>query len=436
MTSQQRHFFFIVIGFLMLTGRGELLAQTKNSPDTNIVVTDTTNLDALFSRARELSYAGNNTLARKICQKILEKKPNYYDVRTFIGRTWSWEKQYDNARTELSRVLIEKESDYEALNALIDVELWTKSLIVAGDYLKIALGYYPTSEDLLLKKARLQVMREDKEDAAITLQRILELNPGNKEALDMLNGMSDSRLNNRFQMNFSADYYPEDQVPQTFVSGELGRAFNFGSIIYRASVAKRYNRTGFQQELDSYARFMKGNYFYFNVGFGDTTKVFPKFKAGAEMFQKLPAGFELSGGWRYLLYTNPGVNIYTGSLGNYFRNYWINLRVYMTPKKNLPTSDILKSSSQTYILEFRNYFGDAENYISFRAGNGQAPDDRKVLTAQDIIRLKTISGAVEYQKRAFGRWIAQFEMNYYYVEVRKDVFQQHIVVGIQMKTIF
>src|SRR4051812_37179756 len=79
-------------------------AQKGN--DTTVVITDTTNIDALFKKARDLSYSNNNAQARRICQKILEKNPSYYEVRTFIGRTYAWDQLYDNARTELSRVLI------------------------------------------------------------------------------------------------------------------------------------------------------------------------------------------------------------------------------------------------------------------------------------------------------------------------------------------
>ena len=142
------YFFFLIL----LTLGFSTHAQTKGS-DTTIVITDTTNIDALFKKARELSYQENYSQSRRICQKILEKNPSYYDVRTFIGRTYAWQKMYDAARTELSRVLIEKENDYEALSALYDVEFWSENFEVAKDYLKIALGYYPLSEDLLLKKS-------------------------------------------------------------------------------------------------------------------------------------------------------------------------------------------------------------------------------------------------------------------------------------------
>src|ERR1043165_213111 len=89
--------------FTCLLFAGKVNGQGRAS-DTIVVVTDTTNIESLFKKAREYSFDGNYPQARRICIKILEKKPNYFEVRTFLGRTYAWEKQYDNARTELSRV--------------------------------------------------------------------------------------------------------------------------------------------------------------------------------------------------------------------------------------------------------------------------------------------------------------------------------------------
>ncbi|MBP7438344.1 MAG: tetratricopeptide repeat protein, partial [Bacteroidia bacterium] len=134
---------------MLLAFGGKLSAQSKG--DTAIVINERTDIDALFKQAREVSFAGNNLQARRILQRILERKPDYYDVRTFLGRTYAWDRQYDNARTELSRVLIDRENDQDALLALIDVEDWSGNPEVANQYLKLGLSYYPTSEALLMK---------------------------------------------------------------------------------------------------------------------------------------------------------------------------------------------------------------------------------------------------------------------------------------------
>ena len=234
---------------------GKVRGQNRAS-DTVVVITDTTNLDALFKKAREYGFDNNYAQAHRICQKILERKPTYYDVRTFLGRIYAWEKQYDNARTELSRVLIERENDYEALSTLFDVEYWTESYSVANDYLKIALGYYPTSEGLLIKKAKLQIKLEEKGEAALTLRRILDLNPGQKEAINMMNSLEGRKLRNNFQASFLVDLFAKaTSDPRQLVSAELGRNFIFGSLTLRGYFGDKFKKQGFQYEAESYAHF-------------------------------------------------------------------------------------------------------------------------------------------------------------------------------------
>jgi YaiO family outer membrane protein len=422
-----------IIPSILMLFHFPLLAQSVQKADTVIIVTDTTDFDRLFKRAREIGEQKNYNFARKICYKILEKKPNYYDVRTYIGRTYSWEDKYDNARTEFSRVLIEKENDLEALSALIDVEYWTNNLEVANNYLKIAMGYYPTSEALMIKKAKILLRQGEKESAALSLRKVLDLNPGNKEAISLLNSMSDSRLSNRFSVSYSTDFF-DTRAPHKLAYAEIGRSFAFGSIIYRASYAEKFEFKGLQAEADGYLRFVKSNYLYVNLGFSDS-RIFPDLRAGVEIYQKLPAGFELSGGYRYLRFTSPGTSIYTFSLGNYFRNYWFAFRTYLTPKVTLGTEQFLQKTSQSYILNIRNYFDDADNYFGIRLGRGQSPDDRR-LTESNTPRLKSMQGGLEYQRRTFGRWVMKGEITVADEEIREGEYMKRLSIGVQMKTVF
>lgn len=407
-------------------------AQIKAS-DTLIVVTDTTDLDALFKKAREFSYNDNFAQARRICVKILEKKPNYYEVRTFLGRTYTWQKNYDMARTELSRVLIEKENDLDALSALFDVEFWSENYEVANDYLKIALSYYPNNEDLLLKKAKLQMKLDDKGAAAISLRRILDLNPGNKEAIQLMNTLEGRRLNNSFQVGYSVDEYSKTKPPQELASTQLSRNFTFGSLIMRINLANKFEKKGLQYELESYVHFTKFMYANLSTGFAYDV-IFPKEKYGAEFYFKLPAGFEVSSGFRYQKYLN-GTTFYTGSIGNYYKNYWFNVRTFISPKKDSTVeSTSLKNSSITLIVTARNYFGDGDNFFGIKAGTGQSPDERKTL---DIAQLtKSYSAGFEFQKTAFGRWVLKTELTYSKENIRVDSFTQRITTAVTLKTVF
>jgi YaiO family outer membrane protein len=417
-------------------------AKGQGRADTTIIVTDTTNIEALFKKARELSYDNKYSQARRICQKILEKKPNYYEVRTFLGRTYAWEKQYDNARTELSRVLIERENDYEALNALFDVEFWTESYSLAGDYLKIALGFYPTSEELLIKKAKLQIKLEEKGEAALTLRRILDLNPGQKEAIRLMNTLEGRKLSNNFQTGFLVDLF-DSKNPQHLYSVEVGHNFNFGSLTFRNNYADRFNKKGLQFELESYAHFTSKNYVNLLVGYSDkkilasknqTSGIFPDYKFTGEIYQKLPKGFEVSFGIRYQKFSKSST-FYSASLSNYYKDYWFSIRTFITPKTDSIVRDArLDKTSVTVIGNIRVYFGDSDNYLGFKAGSGRSPDETETLDVATFYQ--TFQGGVELQKRAFGRWLMKCDVSYGKETPVRARNIQRISTTITLKTVF
>jgi len=403
--------------------------------DTTVVITDKSDIDALFKQARNLGSSDNTEQARRICQKILERNPNYYEVRTYLGRTYAWDKMYDNARTELSRVLIEKENDLDALSALVDVEMWSGNYDIAADYLKIGLASHPTSEELLLKKAKVQLRQNDKESTALTLRRVLDINPGNKDALNMMIALDMDRLNNRFQLQYESDFFDRDYKPQQLLSAEISRSFKFGSMTMRGSAADRFGYQGIQYEVESYVHFTRSTYADLTIG-TSTSRIFPKQNYGAEVYQKLPAGFELSGGLRYLQFTQ-STTIFTGSLSNYYKNYWLSLRMFVTPRQQdtLTDASFIKRSSETFFLRVRRYLGDADNYIGIRTGYGESPDDRRFIS-QTIIRLQTWQIGLELQRRAFGRFFIKGDINYAQQELRKDQIYQRISLGLQLKTSF
>jgi YaiO family outer membrane protein len=410
--------------------------QSKSS-DTSIVITDTTSIELLFKRARELSYDKNYSLAIRICQKIIEKKPGYFEVRTFLARTYAWDKQYDNARIELSKVLIEKENDFDALNTFFDVEFWTESYSVASDYLKIALGFYPNSEELLLKKAKLQIRLEEKSEAALTLRRVLNLNPGQKEAVRLMNSLEGRKLNNGFKAGMQVDLldkivFNKDIVQYLYVV-EYSKSYAFGSVLLRTNYANKFNVQGPQFELESYVHFNPKIYTNLLVGYSNIS-IFPDYNLNGEMYFKLPNGFETSAGVRYRISDKNSFN-YTASLSNYYKDYWFNIRTFFTPKTDQKVrSANLSKSSITVLANIRIYFGDSDNFMGFKAGSGRSPDENKTL---DVAAIRQASqGGLELQKRIINRWLMKLDVSYSKEEVGDTRFNRRISTNITLKTVF
>jgi len=424
------------------------VAQKKTAEDTVIVISDTTDLDALFKRARNLAYNKEYEPSRRILNAILENKPDYYDVRSFLGRTYAWDQQYSAARTEFSRVLIEKPDFADALDALIDVEIWTEQFTVANEYIKVALGYYPTSEQFLMKRVKVSLRQQDKLTASLTLRKILEINPGNKEALKMLNETGGLKLNNHVQAGYITDFFDKQNLPQQLFSLEYGKSFRAGSFNLRGNYAERFEKKSFQGEVDAYVHVLRKNYVYLNGGYSESS-LFPRYRFGGDIYQKLPAGFEVSAGARYLKFSKGSIFtisyggqdiatsnssstlIYTAYLGNYFRDYWFSLRAYITPKNLVGDSTVYKTYSKSFILTLRKYLDDADNYFGVRLGMGQNPDNRYILEIHN-----TFSGAIEFQRSVTSRWIIKGDFGYSREEPRKDFFLRHYIINTSLKYIF
>ena len=147
----------------------------------------------LFAQKKQKSYKSFDEIKRLIslkqrdeavllCLSILEKKPTYYDVRVYLGRIYSWEKKYDDARKELLKVLLKKPKYKEALEIIINIEMWTGNYLKALEYIDTALNSYPVNERFLFLKVKVLHKLDRTAGASETILELLELNPSHKEA--------------------------------------------------------------------------------------------------------------------------------------------------------------------------------------------------------------------------------------------------------------
>ena len=107
-------------------GRTCVLAGVLATIPAATLAAEGANVDELFEQARELGFAGQRQEARDICTRILERSPDYHDVRVFLGRLYAWDKMYKPARSAFRRVLDARPDHLDARLALIDVQQWSR----------------------------------------------------------------------------------------------------------------------------------------------------------------------------------------------------------------------------------------------------------------------------------------------------------------------
>jgi YaiO family outer membrane protein len=376
-------------------------------------------VDELFERARTEAFDGDRRLSQKMLLHILETSPDYADVRIMLGRTYAWDGYRKEAITEFEKVL-QKDPDYkDALNALTDVYMWDDNYPQALEVANKALKYYPNFEDFLYKKADILNALERPNEAITLINQILIVNPGSERAISLRNKIkvSQQRYNAGLKGAFE-NYSIDGSDPAYYASASLGRTNNWGSSIARLNYANRFNYNGWQGEIDLYPRIVSGTYAYLSYGYSNT-RLFPNHRAGAELFTTLPKSFEGSLGIRYMYFSSTSkVMIYTGSLGWYYKSWWLSVRPYITPDKNTGTSF-------SFTVTARRYFGNPDHYISLAGGLGYSPESILQSSAgfatDQIYTLKSQKFSIGYQKPLRYNLIALASFNLYHQELSYDV---------------
>ena len=382
--------------------------------------------DELFQQARTAAFDQKNyKLAIELSRKALTRSPGYADIRIFLGRIYTWSDKVDSARIEFEEVLRQDLQNEDASSAYADLEYWNDNPAKALSICEDGLKFHPQSKVLLLRKAKSLVELKRLQEANTVVNLLLKEDPKNAAGRSLSDKIKDRASKNK--LGISYDFIGFDKQfnnPWHLASVSYSRSTSFGSVIGRINYANRFTNGAIQFETDAYPRISKTFYSYISGGVSNKSGVFPQYRAGFSLYANLPKSFEAEAGFRYLYFSN-ATWIYTGSIGKYVKNYWFNLRTYLTPGNN--------NISQSYSLTTRYYFGGAEDFFSFGLKTGISPDDRSnniqlgsvyklksngisAAWSKTIKQLNTIlvSGAwlnQEYLQKTFGNQF-NFEITY------------------------
>lgn len=387
--------------------------------------TDTTTSDGLFQAARKAAFDEKNyPLAKHYSIKALDISPKYWDIKVFLGRLYTWDKQLDSARQCFDAVL-NAQPDYEdASVAYTDLEYWNDNNEAALKKAEDGLKYHLESKDLLLRRAKvLTAMRRYKE-AGTDVDKVLKEDKKNADALAIASHIKDLRSLNQLGLSYDYVYFDKgfgSRDPWHLASIDYTRRTSIGSVTGRINYANRFNENGVQFEADAYPHISKTFYSYLNVGYSNNVGVFPQWRAGFSLYANLPKSFEAEAGIRYLYFTSP-TNIFIAYLGKYYKNYLFGVRTYLTPDN--------KTVSQSYNVLGRYYFGGADDFIGLTLGTGISPDDRLLNQQLDSkYKLKTYKAALDF-RHAIKRNIITLDFSVINQEYRPGTKGNQIQAGL------
>ncbi len=371
----------------------------------------TLSTDELFLQARSAAFDQKNYAeATRLANAALEKSPDYTEIAVFLGRLYTWQDDLNAARTVFESLRLKNVQNEDFYIAYSSLEYWNDQNNKALQLLDEGLQFNKDSAALLSLKVKVLKSMGKYQEALRTNQVLLNQDPKNTEALATAVNLND--LNSKNAVGFSYGFTHFDKQFDDdwhFVGVSYKRSTKIGSVIFKGNYARKFASDGTQIEIEAYPRISKLFYLYLGAGYSGNVGIFPKYRTGASLNANLPAGFEAEVGYRHL-YFSDNIFLYTAAVGKYYKNYWFNLRTYITPDD--------KSVSHSYTATVRYYIGGAEDYLAFRIGTGISPEElQNSLLETENYKLKTFKIGADYNfsyrtRNAFSISATYFNQEY------------------------
>lgn len=349
--------FFLIVSVSVLLNF-PLFSQTITDPETE------------YLRIRSLAYDGNLTEAETAAVELLDSFPAYGDAWILLARIYGWQQKYDPAIAILDSLIKTEPDNTDALEARIDLALWSGDNTLAVEMADGILASDSTNSVILEKRNRALEALEVTDTSGITThpEDSLEyVQPGiiKTNALEHT-GKTDLRTGYYFD-TFTKPY---SRFWQVFQAG-ASRLFPFGRVLAGANVGNLHadtdpatKATEIQFEVEAYPKIFQNDYAWLAYAYSPGN-YFPAHRICAEYWHSFKYGWVASAGMQYYYFDR---NIFIASLSGekYYKSYWFSSKVYLYFKDQGVTTSLY--------LTARKYFNDI-NYLQLTAGFGTAPDE-------------------------------------------------------------
>jgi YaiO family outer membrane protein len=276
-------------------------------------------------------------------------------------------KRYNTAREELAPD-DDRTDSLEVLSKLVylDAYYFQRRYTPAIELSERYLTQHPSHPQLMLARANLLHSVYAKKEALALVDSVLKVDSTDKNAIALRLDLLENVYLNELGGFLSYDYYDNGLDPRSAATFEYLRRIRRHVIVARLTVADRFDDQGIQFEIDGYPVLTDWLYLYLNAGLSNNY-LFPQYRGLVEPFLRLPAGFEVSLGVRWMSYPTDLVTIYTGSMSYSPGNFLFMFRPYFSIKD----SGLFNS----YSLIGRYTFTNRYHYAEIFGGYGASPDN-------------------------------------------------------------
>jgi YaiO family outer membrane protein len=184
------------------------------------------------------------------------------------------------------------------------------------------------------------------------------------------NAISVSYEHTHFDKQFADDW--------KMISVEYKRKTGPGSLITRLNRANRFQKSGWQGELEAYPVISKKLYAFAGVSYANDVPPFPRWRTGSTLYYNFAKGWEAEGGFRYLYFEN-SIWIGTAGVSKYLGPWLLNARSFFSVHAPF--------DNQSFFFKAQRYLKNEKDYLWLQAGSGVSPDESRSIQLNEASRL-------------------------------------------------
>lgn len=365
-----------------------------------------------FQLARVLSYTKQYAEAIQLYTGLLAASPGNSDLLLARGRTYAWQGRWVEAEADLTAVTARSSKYGDAWSALGDMYIWSdrpEAAIKAYDHWIAA---RPADPQAYLARAsayrtmgKLKAARTDLEAArvhgaaAAEVDRLVAALERRAEegAVRPENFLWSASLSYSF-----SDFTPDRDRWYEYIAS-VRHYWEHASLAAEYLKADRFSLTDDAVALDAYVDLWFRAYANVRYQYSADAVLYPDDAYRVEVFQGYGQGWEFSGSYDRMNFTNTTVNMYGLGIGKYIGNWyyrWRTLSIPSTAKAGLSHRALA-----------RYYFsGNADDYVEVNGGFSRGGEYRFQSQVVDITKSRTVGAAV--QKYYTPQWGVKLSGSY------------------------
>lgn len=368
--------------------------------------------EAKFQLARMLSYTNQRQEAIRLYTELLVTRPNNSDLLLARGRTYAWEGNWSKAEADLTAVTTRLPGYGDAWSALGDMYLWSDRPDSAVKAYGRWIAAQPAEARAYLARARVYHSMGDLKAARADLETARAHGAAAAE-VDRLLAALERRAEPEAvkpeaflwaaSLGYSFSHFSPDRDKWNEYVASVRRYWEHASLAAEYLKANRFALTDDAVALDAYIDLWSRAYANVRYQYSPDASLYPDHAYRVEVFQGVGQGWELSGSYDRLNFTNSNVNMYGVGLGKYTGNWYLRWRTLFIPST--------AKSGVSHRVIARYYFsGNADDYVELNGGFSRGGEYRGQSQIVDVTKSWTVGVAV--RKYFSPRWGLKLAADY------------------------